>query len=119
MDDHGWDLLSALEDVRRNDPSRPLLFMAHSLGGLVLKTALVKARGSEHVKPHLHCVMASTVAIFFFGTLHRGADPLGPGTRRILTALAIGFGFEKNDAIIDTLMPGASISGKSETTFWV
>ncbi|KAK7743459.1 hypothetical protein SLS53_003993 [Cytospora paraplurivora] len=104
--DHGWDLLSALEDVRRGDPSRPLLFMAHSLGGLVLKIALMKSRESEHAKPHLHCVMASTVGIFFFGTPHRGADPLGPGLRRILKTLAIYSGFQLNDKIIDTLMPG-------------
>lgn len=103
--DHGWDLLCALGDVRSDNPSRPLLFIAHSLGGLVTKIALMKSRESEHLKPRLHCVMASTVGVFFFGTPHRGADPLGPGTRHILTALAKGFAFKLNDSIIGTLMP--------------
>lgn len=103
--DHGWDLLCALEEVRRDVPSRPLLFIAHSLGGLVAKIALMKSRDFEHVKPHLHYIVASTVGVFFFGTPHRGADPLGPGIRQILTALAKGFAFKLNDSIVGTLMP--------------
>lgn len=105
--DHGWDLLCALEEVRRDDPSRPLLFIAHSLGGLIVKIALIKSRDKGHVPQHLHLgyVVASTVGVFFFGTPHRGADPLGPGIRQILTALAKGFGFRLNDSIVRTLMP--------------
>lgn len=103
--DHGWDLLCALEEARRDNPFRPLLFIAHSLGGLVAKIALMKSQDFEHAKPHLHCVVASTVGIFFFGTPHRGADPLGPGIRQILTALAKGFAFKLNDSIVGTLMP--------------
>ncbi|ROV96343.1 hypothetical protein VPNG_09078 [Cytospora leucostoma] len=76
------------------------------LGGLVVKTAFRRARDYGAERPHLHCVMASTVGIFFFGTPHRGADPLGKDIRGILTALAVGFGFQKVDTIIDTLMPG-------------
>ncbi|ROW07965.1 hypothetical protein VMCG_03419 [Cytospora schulzeri] len=103
--DHGWDLLCALEDVRRDNPSRPLLFMAHSLGGLIAKIALIKSQDFEHVKPHLHYVVASTVGVFFFGTPHRGADPLGPGIRQILMAMAKGFAFKLNNSIVGTLMP--------------
>lgn len=103
--DHGWDLLCALEEVRRDDPSRPLLFIAHSLGGLIAKIALIKSRDNRHLQQHLHYVVASTVGVFFFGTPHRGADPLGPGIRQILTALAKGFGFRLNDSIVGTLLP--------------
>jgi len=34
---HGRSLLNALELNRRYNPKRPLIFMAHSLGGIVLK----------------------------------------------------------------------------------
>jgi hypothetical protein len=115
--DHGWDLLCALEEVRRDDPSRPLLFIAHSLGGLVAKAALIKSRDNEHLQPHFHYVVASTVGVFFFGTPHRGADPLGPGIRQILTALAKGFGFRLNDSIVGTLMPGGEYSRELRDSF--
>ncbi|KUI70954.1 Ankyrin-2 [Cytospora mali] len=104
--DHGWDLLCALEEVRRDNPSRPLLFIAHSFGGLITKIALVKSRETEHMKQHLHHIMTATVGILFFGTPHRGADPLGPGLRRVLVALADGFSFNLNSSITETLMPG-------------
>lgn len=34
---YGESLLNVLEARRRADPSRPLLFIVHSLGGLILK----------------------------------------------------------------------------------
>lgn len=108
VSDHGWELLCALTDARRDSPSRPLLFVAHSLGGLVAKIALMKSKESEDVKPRqprLHHIMASTIGVFFFGTPHRGADPLGPVIRRTLIALAKGFGVKVNDKIVETLMP--------------
>jgi hypothetical protein len=37
---HGGSLLYATEAFRRNHPQRPIKFIVHSLGGLVLKDAL-------------------------------------------------------------------------------
>jgi hypothetical protein len=34
---HGRSLLNALELYRRDDANRPLLFIVHSLGGIILK----------------------------------------------------------------------------------
>lgn len=34
---HGRSLLNALELYRRDDPKRPLLFIVHSLGGIIFE----------------------------------------------------------------------------------
>ncbi|KAK3681010.1 hypothetical protein B0T22DRAFT_523796 [Podospora appendiculata] len=103
--DHGWNLLCSLDDLRRHAPKRPLLFIAHSLGGLVTKIALARSEDSRADKPHLHLIIESTVGVFFFGTPHRGADPLGI-MLHVLKALAKGLSFQLNDSIVGTLMPG-------------
>ena len=78
-----------MEELRRKEPLRPLLLVAHSLGGLVVKEALRKSRDCEWVKPHLHNIVRSILGVLFFGTPHHGANPLGL-IRRTLSELATG-----------------------------
>jgi hypothetical protein len=61
---------------------RPIVFICHGLGGLLVKKALAysSTRTSSNVE-HLHSIFTSTFAILFFGTPHYGADKtnwLGP-----------------------------------------
>jgi hypothetical protein len=84
-----------MEEQRRKESLRPLLLIAHSLGGLVVKEALRKSRDCESVKPHLYNVARSIVGVLFFGTPHRGADPRGL-IHHALTRLAEGIGFRYN-----------------------
>lgn len=53
--DHAWDLLCNLEALRREPEqrSRPLLFIAHSLGGIVVKEALRSSWACRSTKPHV------------------------------------------------------------------
>ena len=68
--DIGEALLSRLEDERRRLPSqRPILFICHSLGGIILKAALVKARE----KNRYEWVSPIPKAVAFFGTPHKGS----------------------------------------------
>lgn len=75
--DIAWDCLVALEAERRTDPSRPVLFIAHSLGGIVVKEILRRSSGCYSSQPHLCGIFDSTIGLIFFGTPHGGADPRG------------------------------------------
>ena len=69
------DFLVALETVRRVEPSRPVLFIAHSLGGIIVKEMLRRASDKYQSPAHLRHVFTSTIGVIFFGTPHGGADP--------------------------------------------
>ncbi|KAJ5726208.1 uncharacterized protein N7483_007565 [Penicillium malachiteum] len=71
--DHATNLLSDLTNDRSDcqAPSRPLIFVAHSLGGLVCKKAILLSR--HNPEPHLQDVFQSTKGIIFMGTPHKGA----------------------------------------------
>ena len=74
---HAHTLIAELQADRRLEgcSARPIVFICHGLGGILLKKALSYAatRTSKHVR-HLYSVFVSTYAIFFFGTPHNGAD---------------------------------------------
>ncbi|KAI8623314.1 hypothetical protein F5Y19DRAFT_459002 [Xylariaceae sp. FL1651] len=66
-------LLEALM-AERNRPgnlqSRPIIFVCHSLGGIVVKKAIVKA----HENDRFQSLKASIRGIMFFGTPHKGSS---------------------------------------------
>ncbi|KAK3303310.1 uncharacterized protein B0T15DRAFT_560288 [Chaetomium strumarium] len=66
------DLLDQVEQVRKEavGPSRPLFFIAHSIGGLVVKSALVRATKM----PRYQEIIDSCHGVTFFGTPHRGSS---------------------------------------------
>ncbi|EJT73036.1 hypothetical protein GGTG_09887 [Gaeumannomyces tritici R3-111a-1] len=73
------DLLVSLTSVRTSSSAddRPLIFVAHSLGGIVVKELLRQSRGYTTHQRHLHSVFLSTRGVIFFGTPHGGSDPRG------------------------------------------
>ncbi|CAG7850986.1 SubName: Full=Uncharacterized protein {ECO:0000313/EMBL:CCA68224.1} [Serendipita indica DSM 11827] len=70
---HADKFLKSLSRQRSGNPRRPIIFIAHSLGGIVLKQALVlcqnQSRGSTNP---LRDILVSTHAVLFFGTPHSG-----------------------------------------------
>lgn len=73
LSEHARNFLSDLTTDRdlSNASSRPLLLVAHSLGGLICKEAILLSRNNpeEHLKAMFHC----TKGILFMGTPHRGS----------------------------------------------
>jgi pimeloyl-ACP methyl ester carboxylesterase len=81
---HAEALLGALtrRRERTNSDHRKIIFVMHSLGGLVVRNALALSRSSPEV--HLQKIEANTVGLAFLGTPHFGADLAswgGYGTR--------------------------------------
>ncbi|KAK5626777.1 hypothetical protein RRF57_002492 [Xylaria bambusicola] len=109
LGDHSTDFLSALEHVRSQDSRRPLIFISHSLGGLLVKDALRLSKSYEHVQPERYHVYQSTTDILFFGTPHAGADPRNT-LHKALGHMVKAAGFRVNNEIVQTLMPGAERS---------
>ncbi|KAL5321552.1 hypothetical protein ACEPPN_009511 [Leptodophora sp. 'Broadleaf-Isolate-01'] len=81
---HARDLLHQLKRVRLQCPGRSIIFVAHSLGGIIVKCALCRAADD----PALTDIYKSTRAIFFLGTPHRGSGKasIGEIARRIASA---------------------------------
>ncbi|KAK0668621.1 ankyrin repeat-containing domain protein [Cercophora samala] len=104
--DMAGDFLTALEAIRRLDASRPLLFIAHSLGGIMVKEALRQAHGCRHRHLQLKKIFDSTMGIFFFGTPHRGADPRGLVVS-LVEKIVKGVGIEANQHVLNTLHPNS------------
>jgi hypothetical protein len=104
--DIAWDFLVSLEAARRHEASRPLLLIAHSLGGIIVKEALRRSRGCEEYQSHLYSIYESTSGIIFFGTPHGGADPRGPIQHIVEKVMKVA-GFSANKQIVSTLLPPA------------
>ncbi|EPE28101.1 alpha/beta-Hydrolase [Glarea lozoyensis ATCC 20868] len=71
--DHATNLLNHITTNRAINKalSRPIIFVAHSLGGLVCKEAILASRNNpEH---HLKDVFTNTKAVIFMGTPHTGS----------------------------------------------
>ncbi|KAF5003679.1 hypothetical protein FDECE_9789 [Fusarium decemcellulare] len=71
--DHASNMLTDLTAVRSSDDAatRPLIFVAHSFGGIVCKAAIIKSRNNP--EPHLRSIFEHTRGIAFMGTPHRGS----------------------------------------------
>ncbi|KAJ5590849.1 hypothetical protein N7450_004821 [Penicillium hetheringtonii] len=74
---HAETLASNLAANRnlRGCTDRPIIFVCHSLGGLVVKRALIYSRSLSNEKiEHLRSVYVSTFGVLFLGTPHNGSD---------------------------------------------
>lgn len=104
--DFAWDFLMALESGRRNEPARPLVFVVHSLGGIIVKEMLRRSCGCREGQNHLRDIFSSTIGMIFFGTPHGGTDSRG-ALRRTAESLVRAVGFKANEQILNSLLPSS------------
>jgi hypothetical protein len=100
---HARNLLYGLETTRRRAPSRDLIFIAHSLGGILVKEALRRSEVDPDEK--IKKIYNSTIGVFFFGTPHRGSKnwaSYGEGVAAIAGHL---LRMDVNSQVINALLP--------------
>ncbi|RYP32296.1 hypothetical protein DL767_005271 [Monosporascus sp. MG133] len=114
--DIAWDFLVALEAVRRAEPARPLLFVVHSLGGIVVKELLRRSSGCRQGQSYLRSVFESAKGTMFFGTPHDGADPRGI-LQHIAELVIKAIGFKVNEQIVNSLLPSSERLGELRDEF--
>ncbi|KAK4145257.1 uncharacterized protein C8A04DRAFT_10796 [Dichotomopilus funicola] len=64
------DLLDQVEQMRKGVVARPLFFIGHSIGGLVIKYALANA----HRSGRYQAIVDNCHGVTFFGTPHQGSS---------------------------------------------
>jgi hypothetical protein len=116
VSDFAADLLWRLHCERTSDEasSRPLIFVCHSLGGVVLKQALVMA---SHRRDNYGTILDSTYGVVFMGTPHRGSRTAGlalPLSRIINTAF-LGQGI-RSDLLKALVISSTTLEGISRSS---
>ncbi|KAF5989504.1 hypothetical protein FBULB1_883 [Fusarium bulbicola] len=97
------NLLEAINIERRDCPDRPILLLGHSMGGLLIKQALINA----HSNPGYSAIKHDTAGIVFFATPHElSTQKLG----EIGTAIAIELRHGIRDDLVRTLQAGSIFS---------
>jgi hypothetical protein len=73
--DRSKAMIQAVHRIRRDHYQRPLIFVAHSLGGILVKDGLCWAKGQAGFSAvKVNEVYSATKGVIFLGTPHRGAS---------------------------------------------
>lgn len=68
---HAINLIKHAEGKREECAKRPIIFIAHSMGGLLVKEALRLSKGKP--RPHERNIFQYTKGVVFMGTPHKGS----------------------------------------------
>ncbi len=108
IEDKALDLLNRLGAQRdENMDRRPVIFICHSLGGIVVKKALILAheRSSD---PGFRDILDNTKAIAFLGVPHKGSDSAWWANFAANALKAASIGFTTNNALVADLRKDSS-----------
>ncbi|KAF1951309.1 hypothetical protein CC80DRAFT_395828, partial [Byssothecium circinans] len=98
---HAENLVGHLAGVREETQKegQKIIFVAHSLGGLVVERAIQISEANA--EQHLRQIERSTIGILFLGTPHSGSD-FAPFSKAVGTVLGLA-GKRVNTDILDSL----------------
>ena len=110
LDDHGKSLAYALLDQREQVGQRPIVFVAHSLGGLVCEEALNLSSKRSALAP----ILRNTLGVIFMGTPHGGSQLARWGGT---VAKYVNVFRGTNRDILSNLQPGSADLQRAEEDF--
>ncbi|KAK2875029.1 hypothetical protein FQN49_001848 [Arthroderma sp. PD_2] len=113
--DHATSLLNDLtrDRARYDASSRPLIFVTHSLGGLVCKEAILLSRNNPEA--HLRGIFECTKGIVFMGTPHKGSW-MADWAR--IPASAFGLVKLTNKPLLESLETDGQFLESIQVRFW-
>lgn len=111
---HAMNLLAAIAAYREKDDTndRPIIFVCHSLGGLVCEDAL--STSQQRPESHLKNVLQCTRGIIFLGTPHHGS---GLANWAGGLARAIGVLKQTNPEILAVLKSDSEVLERVQNSF--
>ena len=114
IENHAKNMLSAIGQERDSDGTneRPIIFIAHSLGGLVCMDTLLASNNSADA--HLKAILSATIGIAFVGTPHSGSA-LAVWGERITKSL--GIIKQTNSEIISVLRAQSEVLSRIQNDF--
>ncbi|SPO07348.1 uncharacterized protein DNG_10042 [Cephalotrichum gorgonifer] len=116
IENFALDLLNRLRMMRTSEKEedRPLIFVAHSLGGIVVKKALILA---NEAAVYYGRILNSTTGVIFMGTPHQGSElvPWAILASNIVNAAFSGQVLRTD--LIETLKTGSGILAEISRAF--
>lgn len=100
------ELLEAIRIERDDMESRPILLLGHSMGGLLIKQALINAHNNPKYTP----IKDATTGLAFFATPYNGGDRMLVRLGGMVAKIATALGFQKGDDVLETLKSGSIFS---------
>ena len=110
IEDKALELLNALSSERVPAPgcqSRPIVFICHSLGGIVVKKALILAH-ERNSNPEFKDILDNTKAIAFLGVPHQGSNSAWWATVAASFLKSASIGTSTNTAVVSDLVKGST-----------
>ena len=102
--DIAWNFLIALETERRTESSRPIYFIGHNFGGIIIKEMLRRSSNAAQNQIYLKDIFSSTIGVIFFGTLYNGAD-IYSILQRLVEKVIKTARFTVNQEVVNTFLP--------------
>ena len=121
IEDKALELLNQLSLERTSlEPAestgRPIVFIGHSLGGILVKKAIILAHERSD-EPEYKDVLDNTKGIAFLGTPHRGSDSAWWGTVVANIVRGLSIGTSTNSRLVSNLKKDSSALGSISTQF--